>query len=106
MDPGTSLIANQVGDPKLCYVLGDLEHKHTVYLCILTPKLEVANRHISIDKRAEWLCDHRPDLLPERDAQGNLPSTKHLSSIFCGHFYSDPTLAREYTSWLYANHNV
>lgn len=101
MDPRYSLIANGVGSPQLCYVLGDLYHKIDVYTCILTPDQSVANCYISIEARAEFLCEKYTDLVPDRDPQGNLPSNKKLSQIFCGHYYCDTSFKSDYVHWLY-----
>lgn len=100
MDPTYSLLANGVGNTKLVAVLGDLQHKIAVYIHCGTPDIVQANRFITTHARAEYLFLHEPDCVPDPDPQGNPPSDKTLSHIFCGLFFADPEFVRKYHNWL------
>lgn len=106
MAPALSLIANGVGDTRLTAVIGDLRHKIDVYTHILTADLAKANCYITVDARAEYLLTHRPDEVPDLDPQGNPPSNRQLSHIFCGLYYTDIEFVQEYQVWLACAHHV
>jgi len=84
---------------KFIAILGDLKHKSDIYLLAgnFGPDIEA---YFTAVFQAQYLKNHKPELVPPPDAAGHPPSDHTVSTVFEYHYYTDPYFASVHLEYI------